>query len=193
MLSSILAELEERLQLKKAPVLNNFNPGLPEKEIRDQLKAIRIENELLVELFSWKNGVGSDDLAVGEYEMFSFGTMISLKAAIDHYEAAMADNIWDKSLFPIFIGTDYILFDTSKGENGKIWYYAPSLLLSGKPVTIYDSLVRMLGTIIECYRFNAFNFTETGELEIDYDLEEQISEQLNPKSRYWSQKTGPYL
>jgi hypothetical protein len=67
------------------------------------------------------------------------------------------------------------------------------LLLSDKPVVIYDSIVRMLGTIIECYRFNAYNFSETGELQIDYDLEEQISKQLNPNSHYWSQETGPFI
>jgi len=193
MLESILSEFEENLKLKKSPVLEKLNPGLLEKEIKDQLKAIKIENELLVELYSWKNGVGSDNLAVGEFEFFSFGTMFSLKDAITHYESAIAEDIWNKSLFPIFLGTDYILFDVSKGENGKLWLYAPSLLLSDKPVTIYDSVVRMLGTIIECYRFNAYNFTETGELEIDYDLEDQISEQLNPNSRYWSQKTLPFL
>ena len=193
MLEPIISELEEQLQLKKAPVLNKFNPGLPEKEIREHLKAIKIENELLIELFSWKNGVNSDYLAVGEFEFFSFGTMFSLKDAIEHYEPAIAENIWDKTLFPVFIGTDHILFDTSKGKDGKLWLYSPSLLLSDKPVTIYDSVTRMLGTIIECYRFGAYDFNGKGELEINYELEEQISAQLNPKSRYWSQKTLPFL
>lgn len=48
-------------------------------------------------------------------------------------------------------------------------------------------ITSLFKTVVECYNSKAYVFYN-GELEIDYDLEWEISETLNPLSAYWKNK-----
>lgn len=191
---NLLQQIEEFLQINKANIYERLQPGL-KRVYTEQLfnsTGIQSNNELLT-LYEWRNGVNyNSGWVIGEIDFFSGGLLLSVEDMINAYKIFYQDGLRDnKALLPIFTdgSGDYLLYNDDKTTNhGQLLLYAPSLLLSAEPkATIYDSLTSLFKTIIECYNNRAYTF-KNGQLEIDYDLEWEIAEALNPSSDYWKEK-----
>jgi hypothetical protein len=188
-LNAIIIEFEKILIEKKSPILNILQEGLPVGGIQKLLNQVDLNNEELINLYRWKNGVSNmSNRVIGEMELFSRGIMLSLQDAIEHYQYALSENLWSGELFPIFTngGGDYLLLNTVESA-GNVLIYSPSILLSDKPIVIYESLKLLFETVINCYKLHAYKYKEDGSLEIDYDLEQDISKKKNPNTEYWEQ------
>jgi len=190
MLRDLLLEVEEQLKVKNAFALKCFQKGKSLEDIREILTLIGIENEDVFQLYTWRDGiVYNNEMHIGEYDFFSFGFMLSLKDAIEHYRLAQSEKLWSKHMFPLFAngGGDFILFDSNSNNKTTemLFLYSPSLLLSGKPMTIYDSLEKFFRTIKKCYEKRAYSCSENGTLEVNYDLEQQVSMEENLRPIYW--------
>ncbi len=134
----------------------------------------------LIDFFLWHDGMEDSDEMIGKLQLFHLGYFLALNKAISYQSAKPA--FWQKIFFPLFTnnGGDFLLYNF---KNNFIYYYSP-VILGKKPMKKYDNLKTMFETIINCYAEKAYYF-EDDFFEIDYDKEEQISRQLNPKSQYW--------
>lgn len=191
-LINLLKEIEKYLESNKANISKRLQPGLNRVYTEQLLQNIGALNDELIALYGWKNGVRyNSGWVIGEIDFFSHGLLISIEDMIKAYDI-FHRNVFlkDKTLLPLFTdgSGDYLLYKAGKDNKpGQLFLYAPSLLLSVEPKSMYDSLTSLFKTIIECYNRKAYIFNN-GELEIDYDLEWEISEALNPLSDYWKNK-----
>jgi len=158
------------------------------------LKQNKITSKELCTLYKWMNGIGDDFMNenIEVIELFPEGIMYSLREGLDRYKLyTQSDKIWEDQLFPIFTsgGGDYLLLDISQNKlsSGMVFLYAPSLLLSEYPESIYDSLESLFETIIACIDRGAYDYREDGTIDVDFDMKFELSEKLNPKSKYWQQ------
>jgi len=190
-IQQILVEFEILLKKVQAPIYEKLQDGLASDYVDRLLAETGINNDELKKLYAWKNGISYDSgWKIGDFDFFSFGLFLSLQDSIEHYVTSKSQKIWRSGLFPIFTngGGDFILLDTNDKNKtkGMLLLHAPSLLLSDKPESIYDSLNTFFTTILECYNVGAYKMIE-GSIEIDDDLEHDVSKRLNPKSKYWIQ------
>jgi hypothetical protein len=95
-----------------------------------------------------------------------------------------------KEFFPVFSsgGGDYILINLNAKKNvfGQLFLCSPSILMTNKPIAIYDSLNSLFTTLLEIYRQKGYYF-KGGFLEIDFNMEESISKRMNPNSNFWKE------
>lgn len=187
-IKQLIIQYEKLLSDKKANVLKSLQKGLKEKEILFAIKSTSIPNNVK-SMYESRNGIpDSSDLPIEELEYFPDGIMLSLDSAIENFN--ITRNGVKKSLFPLFTdggGSLFLIETDSKDENYlMILYYSPSLLLSENPVTIYDSLEKLFETIVKCLVSGAYFINENGTFEVDYDLKYEISEEMNPNSKYWT-------
>ena len=191
-LNGLLNDFGKLLKDQQAPIFDKLQVGLDFDEIDSLLKPEGINNAELRLLYKWRNGIKDlQNYTIDELELFPEGIMLSLSGSLSHYEIyTQVEKIWDKSLFPIFTngGGDYFLLDIeseSKTE-GMVFLYAPSLLLSDSPVTIYDSIENLIDTVLECFKHHAYKLSnEKNIVIVDYDLRQKISKNKNPESIYW--------
>lgn len=192
-LINLLEEIEKYLEKQNANIFKRLQPGLNPSYTEQLLKGIGVyNNDELLELYGWKNGIQYEsNWVIGEVDFFSSGLIVSAEDMIKTYKLFNEkDFMKDETLLPIFTdgSGDYVLYKTNKhNQPGQLFLYAPSLLLSAEPESIYDSLTSLFKTVIECYYRKAYTFNN-GELEIDYDLEWEIAEKHNPLSNYWKSK-----
>jgi hypothetical protein len=184
-----LIKLENYLSAEHFPLIKSMEQGKETAFIEKLLDQNGIKNAALIELYGWKNGVKNFSTAsIESLELFPEGIMLSLEQALDVYKIyAIQQQNWSVGLFPIFTngGGDYFLFDSKNKTEGSILLYAPSLLLSVVPQTIYDSLEKLFKTVLICFEKGAYKVSVDGTMEVDYDLRNQISKECNPKSEYW--------
>jgi hypothetical protein len=150
-----------------------------------------IRNDI-IQMYEWKNGV--EDLfekKTGEIELFTSGIMMPLELAVSMYALEVrVQKSFKKNFFPLFTsgGGDYILMhlDEKKRTYGQLFLYSPSILLSGKPVSIYDSLNSLFQTTLEVYKKRGYYFNEVDKtLGIVYEIEKKVAIEMNPKSELW--------
>jgi hypothetical protein len=190
-LSKFLLLIEEELVRLKFPNIDILQIGLSRDKVKELLDGLNLVSDLLVALYGWRNGVPNmNEQTIGKVELFARAIMLPLQDAIKHYNYAASNEIWDLNLFPIFTngGGDYLLFDTDKqdGMGGQILIYAPSILPSEQPVSIYDDITTMFETVLACYKQGAYQFDQDGFIEVDYQIEQQLAQSKNPNSKYWS-------
>lgn len=191
-LKELLLTFEHWLLQKQAIILNRLQKGTEENKAQELLIKSNIVSDKLLILYNWKNGV-SDDLMtmpIEEIELFPEGIMLSLQEALSRYSLYVeVERIWGEKLFPIFTngGGDYLLLDTNQESTqyGMILQYAPALLLTEEPESIYDSLETMFETILSCVKEGAYRYSLNDAIDVDYDLKYKISANYNPKSKYW--------
>ena len=189
-LSKLLLLVEEELVQLKFPNIDILQIGLSSDKVMDLLDSLNLVSDLLVALYAWRNGVPNmDEQTIGKVELFARAIMLPLQDAIEHYNYATSNEIWDLNLFPIFTngGGDYLLFDTDKqgGMGGQMFIYAPSILLTEQPVSIYDDIATMFETVLACYKQGAYQFDQDGFIEVDYQIEQQLAQSKNQNSEYW--------
>ncbi|MFD2919974.1 SMI1/KNR4 family protein [Terrimonas rubra] len=192
-MKTVLKELEIFLSESDCPLLTHFQGGISASEVADTFSNLKFPiRDDIKQLYEWKNGVS--DLfkkKTGEIELFSSGIMMPLELATSMYVLEVkVQKSFKKEFFPLFTsgGGDYILIhlDESKKTYGQLFLYSPAILLSSKPMTIYDSLTTLFQTILNIYQRGGYFFSKSDKsLEIDYDIEKEISIKLNSKSDFW--------
>lgn len=192
-LKNILQELDFFLKGNSCPVIKHFQEGKAASEIVDSFNNMKfpIRNDI-IQMYEWKNGV--EDLfkkKTGEIELFTSGIIMPLELAVSMYALeARVQKSFKKGFFPLFTsgGGDYILMhlDEKKKTYGQLFLYSPSILLSSKPVSIYDSLNSLFHTTLEVYKKRGYYFNEVDKtLEVVYEIEKEIAIKMNPKSEFW--------
>lgn len=190
-LRSVLLEYELLLKELNAPVTLFLQNGLEESYIQSLLSPIDKNFPSLIDLYRWKNGVVDFNASIQQLELFPDGIMLSLENAVECYQIYVASKQrWQKELFPIFTngGGDYLLLNCSEESvnQGRIFLYAPSFLLSEALESIYDSLETLFHTNLSCFKKRAyFVNSENKEFEVSYDEKYEISGRLNPKASFW--------
>lgn len=192
-IGNLLQKIEWHLKNSNANICSKLQSGLRRDYIEKILADAGInKDDDLIALYEWKNGIQyNSGWVIGEIDFFSRGLLISLEDMVDTRRILYENDILkDPLLLPLFTdgSGEYLLYNAGKSNKpGQLLLDAPSLLLSGEPQSMYDSLTSLCKTVIECYNSKAYVFNN-GELEIDYDLEWEISETLNPLSAYWKNK-----
>lgn len=187
-LTKIMEKFENILSKKNPHGINLLQNGLIKADIITVLREVGVENDELLEFYSWKNGVSPhQEEVIEKMKLFSFGIMFSIQDSIKEYQYSLIENLYERHYFPIFTngGGDCLLLDISE-PGGKIYLHSPPILLSDEPMAIYSNLKLLFETVIECYNSNAYKVDESGILEINFDLEEEISRELNPNEEFWS-------
>jgi hypothetical protein len=188
-----LSLFENQLTEKRPAAIALLQPGLSHREITKQLKRVGIENDQVTALYSWRNGISASNFqsqTIDELEIFPTKIMLSLEEAINAYEICVnRKKEWDEHFFPLFTdgGGDYILFnfDKSSPDHGQLYFYSPSLLLSEKPVSIYDSVERMIYTFAKSLEAGVYIQIPGEDPDIDFEVIYAIGKKINPKSEYY--------
>lgn len=105
-----LKELEQYLADINAPILSQLQPGLERTDIISLLNVHKVKNEIIEDLFEWKDGVADPyDVLISQIELVPGLIFQNLESTILEY--SNGDHEWDKLFFPIFFsGTgDYFL------------------------------------------------------------------------------------
>ncbi|ATL45728.1 hypothetical protein COR50_00335 [Chitinophaga caeni] len=192
-IKKVLQELEFFLRESNSPILAHFQEGISASEISDSFSTMKFPvRDDIMKMYEWKNGV--NDLfkkKTGEIELFTSGIMMPLELAVSIYALeARVQKSFKKDFFPLFTsgGGDYILMhlDEKKKTYGQLFLYSPSILLSSKPVSIYDSLNTLFQTTLEVYKKRGYYFNEVDKtLEVVYEIEKEVAIEMNPKSEFW--------
>ena len=188
----LLHELESFLRKSHYSIINKFDDGKQDVEIYEFLKKLNFQaRKDFVELYSWRNGIKGlfQGAAINQLELFANGIMLPLEYAISLYLLEVkVQNKFKKYFLPIFTngGGDYILmnFDSKSKSYGQLFLYSPSLLMTEDPMSIYDSLETLFETILFIYKENGYVF-KSEVLEVNYEIENKISRQLNIRSEFW--------
>lgn len=188
-----MLKLESILIDVKNPIVNKLIKPENSKNIIELLENYKLGIvQDFIDLYSWKNGIDSAlifDEAGYENELTSYGSFFELSSLLSYYELELITGVlYNKKYFAFFysIAGDRILIDLEKKSKtfGKIFIYAPSITLSSEPIKIFDSLELMIDTIIQCYEKKAYTIID-GELNINFDLESEISKKMNRESEFW--------
>lgn len=192
-LKEIFKELELFMIEYNYPILSHFRSGVSASEVVDLFSNLKLPlRDDIIQLYEWKNGIG--DLFkknTGEIELFTSGIMMPLELASSMYILeTKVQKAFKKEFFPLFTsgGGDYIIIhlDESKTTYGQLFLYSPSILLSNKPVSIYDSITDLAQTVLYIYQRRGYFFNEFDKtLEVDYDIEKEIAIKINTKSDFW--------
>lgn len=192
-MNELLLEFEKSLANLGANFISRLQSGNSLLYVKETLSKIDVYDEALIEFYTWKNGTSKSDYTnslIEELEILPDLIMLSVEDAVEAYSTNTKENkIWPPRMVPLFTngGGDYLLLqiDPEIETSGMIFLFAPSLLLSELPQTIYDSLDKFFLTAIQCIEKGAFTTNIKNEFEIDYDLKYKISYDINPKSDYW--------
>jgi hypothetical protein len=172
-----------------APLYERLQEPLNQEITISVLDKWGYDDELILEIFKWKNGILYDEVfPTYLFDYTGFGVIPSLEYVEEILEIERKDKSWRESLFPLttsFAG-DFLLYETNKNSKhyGAIYLYSPNLGYVDYLPIYFDSIYSMIDTIIQNFELGAFKYINMS-LEIDYELREDISRRLNPKAEYW--------
>lgn len=192
-----LIEFEKQLIKINHPILKKLGDPESKNEVVNLLERNKFKpNDELVRLFLWKNG-----LVLADYlkkngdimELCSFGSFFAIRDLLSYYLLIHSTKpLYNKKYFPFFFSNmgDHILIDlyVKSKTFGKIFIFAPSLTLSAEPMSIFDSLKKMIQTVVSSYKNGFYILKEDGTLEIDFKNEGKVAKELNPGSDFWKDK-----
>ncbi len=186
----LFKKLADILSLYNIPLMENLAPGLTREEIISKLKPYGINNEVIIELYEWRNGIkfNSDNEYIGEIDILIGFNFYPIDEAIESYEFELT-SIYGcgKELFPIF--SDYAgsyLYIDKDGITPILYHF--DYTMPGNIESYYESLERAIETTIECYNKGAMKKGDEGYWEFDFDLVREISKELNPNCVYWQKE-----
>ncbi|MEI2273101.1 hypothetical protein OHD16_13205 [Sphingobacterium sp. ML3W] len=189
--TNLLKTLEEVLEEIHPSLFKRLTTGIAKEEIDKIASANRVDFcEEVYDLFTWKNGVSHMGISsVEQLLIFPDGIPFSIMEAVGVYNShAITKQLFEPDYFPLFSdGNENILLINLDEDNAAyktICLYSPSLLGTGTPIPIYDSLVNLITTVIACYQKKAFWLVNDC-LEVDSDAHYSIASNLNPNSQYW--------
>ena len=192
MLADLFLKFEQALTENNSPILDRMQEGLKPEIVNTMLSENEVNNETLVDLYTWKNGNLPDlkENVIEKLELFPEGIMLSIQDALYVYKLyTRVELSWKAGLFPIFSngGGNYLLLDilSSSETQGMILLYDPVPMASENIVTIYDSANALFTLIVECIAKGAYKYELDGKIDIDFYLRNEICSMLNPHSAYW--------
>jgi hypothetical protein len=190
-LQKLMVELERILKQYSPYLYERLRSPLDSSIIKDGFGKFGIYDEKIIELYQWKDGINNDGtVPTNAFEFCSFGVLLSLEYASTIYTSQILSNQWDKSIFPIIgnFSGDFLLYnsDPQSEQYGMISLYSPALFFMEDLPLYYDSIESMIKTTIECFITGAYKYDNKNLLlDVDLDLQYEISAKLNPKSSYW--------
>lgn len=146
-----------------------------------------------IDFYLWKGGLKWTLLFKEEAfdcELTSFGNFFEIDGLLSFFTMERISKTlpYENKFLAFFLNSsgDRVMIDLKEKSKtfGKIFIFAPSITLSSKPMKIFDSVESMVDTIIECYQKEAYKISN-GKLEINYDLESEIAQTINPHSEFW--------
>lgn len=187
----LLLALEQTLTKYHPVLVNRLNNGISTADINQRISPYNIDfTQDVYDIFSWKNGIQQKGTeSPDQLLLFPNGTPLSLDVALGNFEnSAVKNSLYESNYFPLFTGdkenTLLIDLDENSPSYQMISLYSPSLMGQSEPMTIYDSLTTLLGTVITCYDQKAF-WINQDKLEVDNDTHYTIASNLNVNSDYW--------
>lgn len=146
-------------------------------------------NKELLNLYLWKGGLNGASIYNNQYfELCSYGSYIDCRSACSLYSLGKHSGRGQNGIMPIVLSNsgDFIAINLKKEDMavGKMYVFSPSITLSEEMVSIYDSVYSFIATLIECYNTGAYKLSNNL-LEVDYELEAEISRKYNPQSNFW--------
>lgn len=192
-MKSTLESLFSVLKEKKSPLIELFNDGLTREQIDHLLQESQLDLELVPEfydLYEWKNGVNIYDNKGLYFGFFTLAVFVPLEILIESYIYYALDNdYWEKKLFPVFsnlCGDFYLLDIEPKSPTfKKVYIFSPLTVFSGV-ITVYDSLPKLLETIICCYKEDVYKYSpDENFVIIEPYKKREIAKRINPDSDYW--------
>ena len=161
---------------------------------RSEIMGLLEENGLylcdeLIELYSWHGWVDRKIIYNDKYvELCSFGCLVDLKSALAWFVEDKETEKYLDGKLPIVecIDGSYLAVDLKKDSPTKGCIYAcnPSITLTDKMVTTFDSILLFIKSVGECYKQGVYAL-DNGYLNIDFDKEYGIFKLFNPNSIYW--------
>lgn len=140
-------------------------------------------------LYKWRDGMDIAQIDnLGRYQFCGCGYFLPYQEAEVYKNQFLKEKYFDKnSYFPIVasLGGDFLLVDCNK-KKSKVYLYSPGLIINS-PMEIYASLESFIETIYECFRQKAYTYDKNFYLQIDHDLEKEITLKFNPHSKFWHQ------
>jgi hypothetical protein len=186
-----LKKIEAILRLKNFPILNKLNEGKSIEKLSSHIETLIVPAELLP-VYAWHDGTNiTGDNYLGELYFFSELILLSLTDGLAVMAAHMADNSinWTACQFPLFMdgaGDVFYLDKQPDSENfNKIVRNSPSFADYNQNLSYYDSLELAFTTILKCYEQNLITFSDKNIIESDFKRIREISQELNPNSKYW--------
>lgn len=169
---------------------------------RSEIMGLLEENGLylcdeLIELYSWHGWVDRKIIYNDKYvELCSFGCLVDLKSALAWFVEDKETEKYLDGKLPIVecIDGSYLAVDLKKDSptKGSIYACNPSITLTDKMVTTFDSILLFIQSVVECYKQGVY-VSDKGYLDVNFDKEYEISKRLNPNSIYWVDDIGEML
>lgn len=185
-----LISLEQVLTSLYPSYVDRFNDGISLLEI----EKIERETNILLNpetklLYEWKNGIKIQwDENIAELALFRLGIFLPLSEACEAYKVnSLNEKLWPAKYFPIFFSGwgDFFLvcLNGNISSGSSVYFYSPTLFAI-EPVTIFDSLPRLVSCISEAYQKHLLFRDENNDLVIE-DEYFDFMKARNPMSDYW--------
>ncbi len=193
-MNDILNLLFDVLKEKKSPLAKLFNEGLSRRDIDSLLDRENISISFTDELYSlyqWRNGINIFDDSGIYFVFFPLAAFVPLDILTDAYNYyAIANDYWEKNLFPVFAnlaGDFYLLdIDPQSATFKKIFKFSPSNASFLGAITVFDSLQKLLETVIVCYKTEIYKYDlQQNFLVVDPIKEYEVAKDINRDSEYW--------
>ena len=187
-----LNTLDRMLQNINHPFLHNSEQPMSKEDLLDILISTHLyPRSDLITFYSWKGGINGASIFNNNYiELCSYGCCIDMRSSVSLYLLDQATQKNLNQVLPIIQSNsgDFIGIDLNENScnSGKLLVSSPSITLSDKLITIYDSLHSFVKTILNCYEQKAYVLNESV-LVVDYEKEAEISGILNPSSDFWKE------
>jgi hypothetical protein len=166
-------------------------PPLIDRERDILFDQLKIDDEILKKVYTWKNGIENDgQLFTNSYNYTGFGVIPTLDYAAEILQIESINKYWKKSYFPLVVSFsgDFLLYETDRANAnyGQLFLYCPTMGHVYEQISYFDSVYSLIDTIIESFNEKAFVYDNVEKfLDIDFDLSYPIATELNPKSKYW--------
>ncbi len=175
------------------PMYQRLQPPLEKTTVLAYFEKWQIEDENLMDIFMWRNGIENDNTLPRNfsYNFTGFGVLPTLDYVDQLMKMEENHLIWKPSYFPIIVSFtgDFFLYEADKNstEYGMLFLQCPTFGNVGDfVVSYYDSIEKMIVTINECFEAGALIYDES-EMELKENVKSifKIAKKNNPKSEYW--------
>jgi len=188
-MKTLLFKLMTVLGVGGYPIIHEFNPPF---SINDNSVSEYFNYKFgwfpkeLDEMYKWHNGQSFPVPVRDLYFIFDNAIFLPFDQAKIYSEAAVDYDSIFQDYFVLFTsggGEDYLI--KMKGnDRGSIWYCSPAKFL-GEPVKAFDSLEKLVSSVIECYNSGVY-MNEKGHFRIDFPKQMRRMAELNPGCPRWT-------
>jgi hypothetical protein len=186
-----LENFENMLLTLNPIVVKGLKNGIKNRlEIESVLKNRGLDSrDDIIAFYQWRNGFDYDNIELdGKMLFMPNGVFLSIDMMVIRYDFLTTNNYIEKKYFPLTYQDMYLIdLDKNSNEFGRIFFYSTGFLIL-KPVTIFDSLDKMIMSITTCFETGALWYNEEGYLETDYNKYNETCKINNPNSVYWNIK-----